>query len=124
MKAGHSARAAAKHYNVSINFAIKLVRHWRDEGHIKPRFRGQPPGTGKLAPYHGFLKSTVKKVPDITLSELAEQLEQEHGVHVYPASIHKVLVSLGISYKKLWSQQNEGGQMSSANVQHGCSGRN
>ena len=97
---GHSARSAARRFNVSPNFAIKLVRRWREEGHIRPRYRGRVPGTGKLAPYHDVLRARVFAVPDITLQELTAFLRKEHDVDVHLSAISKCLRAQGFTYKK------------------------
>ncbi len=46
--AGHSCRAAARHFGVSDSFAIKLVRRMRHSGSPAPARQGRPPGRGKL----------------------------------------------------------------------------
>ena len=97
---GHSARSAARRYDVSPNFAIKLVRRWREEGHIRPRYRGRVPGTGKLGPYHDILRERVLAVPDTTLQELTTFLLEEHGVDVHLSAISKCLRAQGFTYKK------------------------
>lgn len=100
VQAGHSARAASRHYNVSPNFAIKLVRRWRAEGHIEPRYRGRVPGTGKMVPYHNILRSRVEAMPDTTLQELTDFLLVEHGLDVHLSTVSRCLQALGFTYKK------------------------
>ena len=55
VEAGHSRRAAARHFGVSDSFAIKLVRRQARFGSPAPARQGRPPGSGKLAPYEAFL---------------------------------------------------------------------
>lgn len=98
--AGHSRRAAARHFDVSVSFVVKLIRQWREMRHIKPKYRGRQPGTGKLAGYDGIVRSYIAAEPDITLHELAAYLTKEHGLSIDPSNIHRYLVSLGLTYKK------------------------
>jgi len=97
---GHSRRAAARRLGVSGSFAIKLVKHQARSGSAAPVRQGRPPGTGKLAPFQGFLISEVEKKPDITMPELAARLLEEHGVTATPAALSRLLCRNGFTYKK------------------------
>ncbi len=55
VEAGHSRRAAARHFGVSDSFAIKLLHRHAASGSPAPVRRGRPRGSGKLAPYADFL---------------------------------------------------------------------
>ena len=65
VEAGHSRRAAARHFGVSDSFAIKLLRRQARSGSPAPARQGRPPGRGKLAPYEAFLIRCVEARPDI-----------------------------------------------------------
>jgi len=100
VEAGHSCRAAGRAFNVSASFVIKLMMGWRKTGSLAPARQGRPPGNGKLAPYRGFLIGRIEEQPDITLPELAGELNKTHGVRVYPASLSRFLRAAGFTYKK------------------------
>ena len=100
VEAGHSCRAAARHFRVSDSFAIKLMRRQRQSGSPAPARQGRQCGTGKLAPYETFLIRTVEAKPDITMPELAARLLAEHGVAAAPASLSRLLCRHGFTYKK------------------------
>src|SRR4028119_2036824 len=87
VEAGHSCRAAARHFRVSDSFAIKLMRRQRQSGSPAPARQGRPCGTGKLAPYETFLICTVEAKPGITMPELAARLPAEHGGAAAPGSL-------------------------------------
>jgi len=53
--AGHSMRAAARHFNVSISFVVKLMQRCRAAGTARPRRQGRPPGKGPLAAHLDYL---------------------------------------------------------------------
>ena len=97
---GHSRRAAARVFGVSESFAVKLMRRIDRTGSIEPDRRGRPRGTGKLEAYGPYVIGLVEEQPDITLPEICDRLEAEHGVRVWPASLSRFLRKAGFSYKK------------------------
>ena len=100
VEAGHSCRAAARHFSVSDSFAIKLMQRQRQSGSPAPARQGRPRGTGKLAPYEAFLIRAVEKKPGITMADLAARLWDEHGVSAAPATLSRLLCRRGFTYKK------------------------
>ncbi len=98
--AGHSCRAAARHFRVSDSFAIKLMQRQRQSGSPAPARQGRPRGTGKLAPYETFLIQAVESQPDITMPDLAARLWEEHGIRAAPATLSRLLCRNGFTYKK------------------------
>ena len=75
-RCGQSRRGAAEDLKVSPSFSVKLVARHRRTGSFAPEQQGRPPGTGKLSPYRDFLIGRVKEKPDITMPELAAELER------------------------------------------------
>ena len=100
VEVGHSRRAAARHFDVSDSFAIKLMQRVAGSGSCAPDRQGRPPGTGKLAPYAAFLIGAVEHTPDITMPDLRERLIAAHGVTVDPAALSRFLCRHGFTYKK------------------------
>ena len=98
--AGHSCRAAARHFGVSDSFAIKLVQRTHHSGSPAPDRQGRPPGGGKLVPYETFLIQTVETEPAITMPELAARLLEKHGIVAAPAMLSRFLCRRGFTYKK------------------------
>jgi transposase len=98
--AGHSRRAAARHFRVSNSFAIKLMQRQRQFGSPAPARQGRPRGTGKLAPYEPYLVQTVEAEPAITMPELAARLLEDPGVVAAPATLSRLLCRCGFTYKK------------------------
>ena len=99
VEAGHSRRAAARHFGVSDSFAIKLLRRQAQSGSPAPARQGRPRGTGRLG-YETFLVQTVEAKPDITMPELAARLWQEHGVSAAPATLSRLLCRHGFTYER------------------------
>lgn len=100
VEAGHSCRAASRHFDVSGSFSIKLMQRVKALGSMLPSRQGRPPGKGKLSAYETFLIETVEARPDITMPELCAKLEAEHGVCAQPASLSRFLCRRGFTYKK------------------------
>ncbi len=97
---GRSRRAAARRYDVSPSFAVKLADRVSRTGSVEPARQGRPPGGGKLAPYLTALLDWVDAEPDITMPELAAKLQAEKAVTAHPASLSRVLLRAGLSFKK------------------------
>jgi transposase len=63
---GQSRRAAARRYDVSASFAVKLAERISLTGSAEPARQGRPPGGGKLARYLTALIGWVEAEPDIS----------------------------------------------------------
>jgi transposase len=100
VESGQSRRAAARRFGVSASFAVKLVDRVSRTGSAEPARQGRPPGGGKLAPYLTALLEWVEAAPDITMPELATKLKAEKAVTAHPASLSRVLLKAGLSFKK------------------------
>jgi hypothetical protein len=61
---GQSRRAAARRYDVSASFAVKLADRVSRTGSAEPARQGRPTGGGKLAPYLTALLEWVEAAPD------------------------------------------------------------
>ena len=79
---------------------MKLADRVSRTGSAEPSRQGRPPGGGKLAPYLKALLEWVEAEPDITMPELAAKLNAEKAVTVHPASLSRVLLKAGLSFKK------------------------
>jgi transposase len=101
---GRSRRAAADHFKVSVSFVVNLVRTYRATGRLAPKPRGGR-RHAKLDPHREFLLGRVAEKEDITMPELASDLERGVGVRADPASLSRWLIRNGYRFKK-----NPGGQ--------------
>ena len=100
INAGQSRRAAAERFKVSASFAIKLAARIARTGSAKPGRQGRPAGGGKLAPHLEAVIGWVEAEPDMTMPELAAKLLAQKGVAAHPASLSRVLIQAGFSFKK------------------------
>ena len=100
VESGESRRGAARRYDVSASFAVKLADRISRTGSAEPARQGRPPGGGKLARYLTSLLEWVEAQSDITMPELAAKLKAEKDVTAHPASLSRVLLQAGLSFKK------------------------
>ena len=99
VESGQLRRAAARRYDVRASSEVKLTeRVWRT-GVGCAGAPGHPPGGGKLAPHLTALLEWVEAEPDITMPELAAKLTAEKDVTAHPASLSRVLLKAGLSFK-------------------------
>src|SRR6202171_6604289 len=96
VEGGQSRRAAARRYNVSASFAVKLVDLVSRTGSAQPARQGRPPGGGQLAPHLTALLEWVEAEPDITMPELAAKLKAENDVTGDAALVSSVLLKGGL----------------------------
>ena len=100
VEAGHSRRAAARHFGVSASFAVKLLHRVARLGTGSPGRQGRPPGGGRLEVCASFLIGMVEAKPDITMPELAARLAADRDVKADPAVLSRFLCRHGFTYKK------------------------
>jgi transposase len=101
VEAGHSRRAAAGHFDVSVSFVVNLMTAYRLRGSLVPK----PVGGrrhAKLDPHRAFLLSRLAEKGDITMPELAGELEANCGTQADPASLSRWLIRKGYRYKPCW----------------------
>ncbi len=80
---------------------MKLMARWRQTRSLEPAKQERPSGSGKLEAQRAFLIGRVKERPDITMPELAAELELRSRITVNPASLSRFLCAAGFTYKKL-----------------------
>jgi transposase len=99
VEAGHSRRAAAAHFRVSPSFVINLLKAYRVTSRLAPKPRGGR-RHAKLDPHRAFLLGRIAERDDITMPELASELEAAAGAKADPSSISRWLIRNGFRFKK------------------------
>ncbi len=99
VEAGHSRRAAAQHFRVSPSFVINLMSAYRATGSLAPKPRGGR-RHAKLDPHREFLLARIAEKEDITMPELAHELESAAGARADPSSLSRWLIRNGYRFKK------------------------
>ncbi len=97
---GHTHRATAGHFKVSIKFVNDMVKLKRETGSLAPRHNPGNTGHGKLAPYKDWIRKRVEQKRDITLRQLCLELKEEFDLKVNRSPVGQMLHSLGLSHKK------------------------
>jgi len=97
---GHTHRAAAAQFRVSIRFVNDMVLLKRATGSLEARQQGNGGGHGKLAGVADWIRGRIKEKRDLTLDELVVELREEHGVEAHRVSVWRHLRGLGLTHKK------------------------
>lgn len=98
VEAGVSRRSAARRFEVSVSFVVKLVQRWRRNGSVQPdRYGGWK--RLALAAHAERVRALLAAEPDLTLAELRARLAAE-GVQASPAGISRFLAAEGLTRKK------------------------
>ena len=98
--AGMSRRAAAERFGVGIATAIRWLRDWRVHGRAVALSRGGDLRSQRIEAFAPVILAAIEVEADITLVELAELLEREHGARFAPSTIWRCLARHRITLKK------------------------
>ncbi len=98
VESGTSRNAAAKRFDVSISFVVKLMQRWHQRGTIKAdKYGGWK--RSKLAPYTDRIRALVAETCDITIDELCVLLAAE-GIETKRSTLGDFLMDQGLNRKK------------------------
>jgi transposase len=98
VEAGLSRRAAARRFEVSVSFVIKLLQRWQRRGTVQPeRYGGWKRAI--LAAHAARVHALLRAEPDLTIAELRSRLAAE-AIQVSPAAISRFLTAEGLTRKK------------------------
>jgi len=98
LEAGHSCHEAARHFEVSVAFVVRLMAAYRATGSLAAK----PEGGwrySKLDPHRELLIRRVAEKGDLTMPQLAAELAAL-GTKITPASISRWFIRQGYSFKK------------------------
>jgi len=96
---GHTHRAAAAHFRVSVKFVNDMVKLKRETGSLAPKRQGNP-GWSKVGPYEDWVRRRLAEKSDLTQEATAQELYAEHGVCVAVSTVGYWLHRLELSHKK------------------------
>ena len=97
---GHTHRAAAAQFRVSVKFVNDMVLLKGATGSLEAKPQGNGGGKGKLSSVAGWIKGRIREKRDLTLDELVAELRDGHGVEVHRVSVWRFLRTLGLTHKK------------------------
>lgn len=97
---GHSQRAVADFFGVSLSFVEALLRRVRRSGALVPPRRRPGPHAKVNEAGCVQLERWLHEQPDLTLAELAERLQAEGTAAVSAPTVCRALRRLGLNRKK------------------------
>ncbi len=102
---GMSRRGAAVRFGVAASTAIKLADQWRRTGDVRPRPQGGDKRSYRIEANAEEILALVETTPDITLGEIAAQLDEMHGLRMAPSTVWRLLDRRGMTFKKNRARQ-------------------
>jgi transposase len=103
-----SRRMAADRFGVAASTAVKWVRWWRDTGSKGPRPQGGDKRSGRIEAHAEEILGLVAETRDITLSEIAGHLLQQHGEKFALSTVWRFFDRHGVTFKKNRARQRAG----------------
>lgn len=100
INAGMSCRATAARFGIAPSAAVKWHRLWRETGSVAPRRQGGDRRSDRIEAVGDAILRMVEEASDITLAEIAERLEREHGERFAASTVHRFFRRRGWSFKK------------------------
>ncbi|KAA5602626.1 transposase [Roseospira marina] len=100
VEGGQSRRAAAERFGVAPSTAVKWMNRWRLEGHVKPRPMGGDRHSHRIEAHAAVILGLIDEKPDVTLAEIATQVEEARGARFSETAIWRLLRRHGMTYKK------------------------
>lgn len=97
---GHTHRATAAQFRVSIKFVNDMVILKRTTGSLEAKKQGNGGGHGKLSGVADWTLRRIREKRDLTFDELVVELREEHGVEAHRVSVWRHLRGLGLTHKK------------------------
>jgi putative transposase len=95
-----SMRTLCERFTVSLSFVFKLIKGFRQNGHIRPK----PHGGGRPASVNEegrkFLTGLICRKPDLTLTELCEHYESDFGIKISKSAMDRTLKKMNTTRKK------------------------
>jgi|TARA_B100001964_G_C14112481_1_gene544524 transposase len=105
VETGMTRRSAARRFGVAASTAIKWVDRWRRTGNVRPRPRGGDHRSQRIEVHAEEILALIEETPDITLAEMAEHLDEAHGLVVAQSTIWRLLDRRGMTFKKKRARQ-------------------
>jgi transposase len=105
---GATCRAAGERFGVAPSTAVKWVRRWRDTGSAAPHRQGGDRRSARIEAYRLEILGLIAETVDISLVEIANHLERQHGERFAPSTIWRFLDRHAQTFKKNGARQRAG----------------
>ena len=108
VQSGILRRAAAERYAIGEATAIRWVRELIRSGATTAKLKGGVRRSHRIDAYGAIIHAAIDAQVDISLVELAELLERDHGLCVAPSTVWRFLKRHSITVKKKRARQRAG----------------
>lgn len=98
--AGMSCRAVADRFRLAPSTVVKWMRLWRETGSCAPRPQGGDKRSGRIEAHAKEVLGLISAKVDVTLAEIAEHLQRQHGERFAPSTIWRCLDRHAQTFKK------------------------
>ncbi len=105
---GMSRRAAAERFGVAAASAVRWVQAWRATGETRAKPQGGDKRSHRIEAYRDVILAAIDAQVDITLVELADMLQREHGASFAPSTVWRFLDRHAMTVKKNRARQRAG----------------
>ena len=105
---GMSRHAAAERFGIAVATAVRWVHLWRTTGVAAARLKGGDTRSHRIEAFRDTILGAIDAEVDITLTELADRLRQEHGASFARSTVWRFLHRQGITFKKNRARQRAG----------------
>ena len=105
VETGMTRRSAAQRFGVAASTAIKWADQWRRTGDVRPKPRGGDHRSQRIEAHAEEILALIEETPDITLAEMAEHLDEAHGLVVAQSTIWRLLDRRAMTFKKKRTRQ-------------------
>lgn len=105
---GMSRNAAAVRFGISIATAVRWVHVWRTTGVAIACPKGGDTRSHRIEAFRDVILAAIDAELDVTLTELADMLRQEHGVSFARSTLWRFLDRQGLTFKKNRARQRAG----------------
>ncbi len=108
VEGGTTRQAAGERYNVVSSTVTKLVTRVRKTGSTAPAAMGGDRRSGPIEAHADEILGLIDARADITLAEIAHEIEARHGRRFAPSVIWRLLDRRGLTFKKKRARQRAG----------------
>jgi transposase len=105
VEGGLSRNAAAARFGIAVATAVRWLRAWRETGATVSKPKGGDRRSHRIEAHGEVILGAIEAQVDITLVELADRLEREHGARFAPSTIWRFLDRRGMTFKKNRARQ-------------------
>jgi transposase len=105
VEGGMTRRSAAERFGVAPSTAIRWVERWNKTGHCQAQPQGGDKRSHRIEALGPEILTLIDEAPDITLAEIADHLERDHGQRFGLSTIWRFFDRHAVTFKKNRARQ-------------------